>query len=1124
MDSFQKIEQNLRLFVRQFYVSALIKGLLMFFFVGLLFAFILLITEHFLWLNPPLRTFLFLFTIIFEFFVFYGLVLSPILKLLEIKKGIGFEFASKIIGDHFPEINDKLLNVLQLNKYNEQSELVLASIAQKSDNLKGFSFKKAVNFSDNIKYIKYALVPIIIFFVFYALGKQSILTDSLNRVVNHNAVFLPPAPFKFLIANKPLSTIEGNSFTLSVQTQGSRTPESVNILYNNETYTLSPKSPGIFEYQFFQPKKSISFRLISENIASSPQKLAVLLAPSILNLNLYVYPPQYTNEPTIKVANSGNSTVPEGSTLKWEVFTKSTDTVVFQHNNSQSFFTKSDQQFSYSKSVSQPLRYSISTSNTDLKDYETLDYFINVVKDEPPAIRIKMNRDTTAQERLYFYGQVSDDYGIRALRLHYFASESPNNISVLKLPLTQNNLQEFSYVFPNNLDLIEGADYSLYFEVIDNDRLHNFKSTRSRTFMYKQKTETQLEASIIKEQSAASSAFQKALNELVVQDEKLKQISIKQKESTQLNYSDQQMLQQFIEHQKSQDKLLAKINQTMERNLKDFKKDGKDVFNDQLQKRLRSQQDELKKNEKVLEEIEKVISKINKEDLAKKIHEIAKQSKNKQQSLKQLLELTKRYYITKKLERINSKLKELSEAQEQLADKGIKANNKSTQQALNESFGLIRKELAELKKDNEALVKPLQITDNELLEEAIVKNQEEALGGLEEEKDVLDSEQDKKPPLKTQKSQKKAAQKMQLLTQKMSQNMSSAGAKQMSEDIEELRQILDNLILFSFEQEALMNQFLSLASNPRQYAEKLLMQKSLRAHFEHVQDSLYSLSLRQPMISELISKEVAEVFFNIDKSLALFSENELQKGVSSQQFAMMATNKLADLLSNTLSNMEEQLELSPGQGQGEMQLPDIIMSQESLNEQLEQKLGEKGRESKTENGETKTRSIGKEKGPGTSNGSTTSFGGDQGKNKQGTENEEDNAELFEIFKKQQQLRMALQDLLQKNELSVKESALLKAMNTIEKNLVNNGLNEAALNQMKSLRHQLLKLSKAKQQQGEGAKRESQTSKSSVSEQPSLSPETIKQYFNTIEILNRQSLPLRKDLVKKVQEYFKTGND
>ena len=140
MASFQKIEQNLRRFVRQFYISALIKGLLMFFFVGLLFAILLLITEHFLWFNPALRTFLFWFTIVFEFVVFYGLVLNPILKLLEIQNGIGYEFASKIIGDHFPEIKDKLLNVLQLKKQSEQSELLLASIAQKSDELKTFSF------------------------------------------------------------------------------------------------------------------------------------------------------------------------------------------------------------------------------------------------------------------------------------------------------------------------------------------------------------------------------------------------------------------------------------------------------------------------------------------------------------------------------------------------------------------------------------------------------------------------------------------------------------------------------------------------------------------------------------------------------------------------------------------------------------------------------------------------------------------------------------------------------------------------------------------------------------------------------------------------------------------------
>ena len=78
--------------------------------------------------------------------------------------------------------------------------------------------------------------------------------------------------------------------------------------------------------------------------------------------------------------------------------------------------------------------------------------------------------------------------------------------------------------------------------------------------------------------------------------------------------------------------------------------------------------------------------------------------------------------------------------------------------------------------------------------------------------------------------------------------------------------------------------------------------------------------------------------------------------------------------------------------------------------------------------------------------------------------------------------------------------------------------------MKALKHQLLKLNKATLQQGEDSKRESDTSKAPRSEAPTISPETIKQYFSTTEILNRQSLPLRQELRIKVQEYFKTTND
>mgnify|MGYP006099659049 FL=1 len=1124
MDSFQKIEQNLRRFVRQFYISALLKGLLMFLFVGLLFALLLLIVEHFLWLNSPLRTLLFWFLVSFESVIFYGFILSPLFKLFRIQNGIDFEFASKIIGDHFPEIKDKLLNVLQLKKHSAQTELLLASIEQKSNNLKTISFRKAVDLSANTKYIKYAFIPLLILFVFYGLGKQYIFTDSLKRVVNYKANYSPPAPFEFIVANPSLSTLENTSFTLKVKTKGSIVPEAVNVVYDDDVYLLNSVNPGVFEYQFLQPKETVHFKLTSGSVISPPLQLTVVPTPLVLGLTLFVYPPKYTQEPQRKIANNGNATVPEGSKLKWEVLTKSTDTVVFLNDASFSFFDKQNQQFTHAQEVFSSLGYSISTSNSKLKNFENLDYFINVTKDKSPLIQLQMKRDSTLQENLYFYGQVSDDYGVRALKLHYFPTDSPNNRTVVQLPLTENSPIEFTHVFPNNRTLLDDTAYSLYFEVLDNDPLHNYKSTRSRTFTYKHKSKLQLEALRLTEQSEVSSALQKALKALTLQDQKLKEISINQKETPRLKYSDQLKLKQFIERQKSQDKLLEKLNQTMEKNINQFKKDGKDAFKEQLQKRLSAQQEQLKKNEKILEEIEKVANKINKEELAKKLDEMAKQNKNKQRSLEQLLELTKRYYVTKKSEQINSKLKALSESQEQLADKSSNENNKSSQEVLNKSFDQIRKELAELKKDNSALAKPLQLPDDALLEESIAKDQDEALRSLKKKTGTLGSEKPKSPPSEAQKSQKKAAQKMRLMAQKMSQKMGAGGTKQMSEDVEVLRQILDNLILFSFEQEALMNQFVSAASNPRQYANKLLKQSNLRSHFEHVEDSLFALSLRQPMISESINKEVTEVFFNIDKSLALLSENELQKGISSQQFAMMATNKLADLLSNTLSNMEAQLELSPGQGQGEMQLPDIIMSQESLNEQIEQKLCEKGKDSEGESGKPKTGSKGKDKGSNGSKGATPSPGSDGASEEHGAANEGDSAELFEIFKRQQQLRSALQDLLQKRGMSAKESDLLKAMNKIEENLVNQGVTEQVLNQMKVLKHRLLKLNKAMVQQGEDSKRESNTSKTPRSQTPVASPETIKQYFNTTEILNRQRLPLRQDIKKKVQEYFKTTND
>lgn len=1094
----------------------------MFLCVGLLFALFLLIIEHFLWFSSLGRTLLFWFTVSFELVIFYGFILSPLFKLFQVQNGIGFETASKIVGEHFPEVKDKLLNVLQLKQQSDHTELLLASIEQKSNRLKTISFKKAVNFSENNKYIKYALLPILIIFIFYGAGKQYVFTDSLKRVVNYQAIYSPPAPFDFVVNNSSLSTLENESFTLKVLTRGSVVPETVKIIYDNDSFLLKSLSPGVFEYQFLQPKKTFNFKLFSGNVTSKSLQLTVVPTPVVLGLSLYVYPPDYTRQPTRKIVNNGNATVTEGAMLKWELLTKSTDSVVFLTGTSRSFFDKYNQQFTLSKQFFNSQGYTIKTSNSKLANFESLDYFINITKDKPPTIQVQMKRDSTMEASLYFYGQLSDDYGLRELNLHYFPTNNPSINKKIKLPLSEGNFLEFTHFFPSNLELLEDTAYSLYFEVLDNDPIHNYKSTRSRTFKYNHKSEKQIEALRINQQSQVTNALQKALKALAQENKTLKEISQNQKETPRLNYSDQLKLKQFIERQKSQDKLLETLNKSMQENLSQFKKTDKDPFKKELQERLKSQEESLQKNEKLLEEIEKIASKIKKEELAEKLDEIAKQSKNKQRSLEQLLELTKRYYVTKKAEQINSQIKALSEEQELLSKTPSYQNTKSAQEALNDSFDQVRQELDALKKDNNSLSKPLSLPDDPSLEESIAKDQQEALANLDKKEESSEPNIKQSALNQAQKSQKKAAQKLQQMAQKMGQKMGAGGAKQMAEDAEVLRQILDNLIFFSFEQEALMNRVALPSTYPRELAVQLLKQSNLRTHFEHVEDSLFALSLRQPMISEPINIEVTEVFFNIDKSLALLSENELQKGVSSQQFVMMATNKLADLLSEALSNMEAQLELSSGQGQEEMQLPDIIKSQEALSEEMEKKLGKKGKDSEGESGDLKPGNKGKESGD--QNGTEPSSGSKPSDSTQGSGNEGDSGELFEIFKQQQELRDALQDLLMKNGFSKSDNALLKSMSKIEESLINNGVTQNTLDQMNALKHQLLKLNKATLEQGEDSKRQSDTGVSTLTAEPSVGPETIKQYFNTTEILNRQSLPLRQDIQKKVQEYFKTYND
>ena len=1123
MNHFFNIKTKLEQFIKRYYLSALLKGALLFFGIGLLYALFWISIEYFFWISSSGRTIVFWALVFFEMILFYKLLCVPLLKYLKIQSGISDQEAAKIIGDFFPEISDKLLNIIQLNSQ-PTTELIVASIQQKTKEFGSVSFKKAVQFKDNLKYLKYTVLPLMIIGVVYASGGQSNLKQSLNRVVDYKTTYTPPAPFQFVVTNNALETVENQSFVLDIRVEGNVVPEHVKISFENQTYFLKRINNQRFQFKFQNPKKDIQFQVSSENVISNLLELKVLSAPKILNSTLLVDYPTYTKLKDKTVSSFGNISIPEGTKLTWKFLTKSTDTVTFVNQNSVFYFNKDANEFTLSKQVFADLMYDINTNNDQLKNFETLSYEARIIKDRPPLIDVQQRVANSIEEELYFYGQISDDYGISSLQVHYYPV-GKTNLKTIK-SISFNETFDFTYQFPVGLDLLPDTSYELFFEVIDNDPFPSPNKSRSKTFTYLSKSENALKEEQLNAQKELVDDLENTFNTYEQQQELVDDFTKQQLQKERLNYNDQEKTQDIIKRQKNQDDMIKRFNEQMKKTIEQFPAEIPDTFKKNLSERLDEQNKRLEENEKTLKELEDLAKKMKQEELLDKLQKLGQQSKNRQKNLEQMLELTKRYYVSKKAEQLKSKLEDLSQEQTHQAEKS-KDNKSEEQSKLNQNFNNISKELDELRKQNNFLSKPITIPDTKQEELSIQSDQNEAIENLEEFEKPKSIESPKNSLQKANKAQKKAAQKMKQLAAQLAQAMSGGSSMQLTEDIEMLRRILDNLLIFSFEQENLIKQPASVKT--------IKTQKSLRTHFEHIDDSLFVVSLRQPMISQQINDEISDVYYNIDKTLSSLSESRDYEAKSAQQYTVTSTNNLANLLSDVLNNLEMQMQPNPGQGQGDMQLPDIIMSQEDLQKQAEQMMNGKmegseksneqeeqgSSEQSGENGKNENSSSGESIG-NNPDGSSPSEG--QSEIDQYGDPEESSEALFQLYKQQQEIRQNLENILKKEGLLGKGKSTLDTLEELEQLIVNQGVTKEALAKMKALKYEFLKHEDALLKKGMSPKRQSSSNKKEFSKSNTIPEDDIKRLFGTEEILNRKALPLRQNMKKKVQDYFNKKND
>ena len=1112
VNSYNLLLEKLNEFIRKYYLNKIVRGLLYFVSIALISFTLAVLLVSIMELGVSERTILFyslvmLFTVAFSYFILW-----PLSKFFSIGKRLSREQASILIGKHFQEIDDKLYNVLQLKSIHTEadSDLITASINQKIVALSPISFTIAINFSENKKYIKYALVPITVLLLL-GIFQPNVLKEGTNQLVAHTVEVIPMAPYTIEIENKRLVGIKSNSYTLKVTLRGDEIPNKLFVSMADKQFLLS-KNDHRFSYTLQNLNEDIAFNFYDGRYRSKNYTLKVVPKPILTAFEMELSYPSYLNIPKKVIKNSGDVSIAEGTSILWKFNSEETNAMkLFRADSAYSLERIEADLFNYKEVFYQSESYGLSSANDYIYFADTVYYNIKVIKDAYPSIKVDSKQDSSNLNTFFFKGFAKDDHGLTDLR--FFAEilrDNQSGIKNIEIPVSFNaQLTQTDFYFlwsTDSLNIKPGETIRFYFKVWDNDGVNGRKSTKSGETTLEMPTEKGLK----KLEKKNNNAIKEALNENIDDIEQIKKdleaLNEKLLTKKEVGFQEKQKIEEILERQKKVERNIDRMieqNEQSNQLQEEFKQTSEEMLEKQRQLEELFEKVMTEEMKEMMKEIEQMMDKLNKKNLQNAIEKLELSNEELENELDRNLELFKQLELEKSIMDAQKKLEELTQDQEELAEKT--SEKMEDQEALAEQQNNLEKEFDELQKDledikekNSDLEEPNKFEDTESLEDAIKKD-------MQKSADELSKKQNKK----SSESQEQAKEKMEQLSSKLSQMEMQMQSNANAENIEDLRALLENLIQLSFDQEDVMENLKSTDRNDPKYLTLAQFQRKLKDDSKIIQDSLFALSKRVIQLESKINREIAAVNFNMEKALEELQERNTAKANSRQQFSMTSINNLALMLDEALQAMQNQMMMQQGGGKcskpgGKGSKPSSG-SLKKLQQQLNKQMGDLKKA--MENGKNPGGKKGQEDGQGQGGAN-----GQKGMSKS----------LAKMAAKQAAIRNELKNL--ENELGKggggkKLKELQDMMEKTETDLVNKQITRETIRRQEEILSRLLESEKAERQREKDKQRKSTEFTDEIYRNPYEFFEYNSRKEQEMELLKTMPPSFNSFYRNKVSEYF-----
>lgn len=943
--------------------------------------------------NIAFRTFLFYAWLLISIGSFGILTLFPIRQLMRSsKEEIHFAIADRV-GIIFEDIRDTLHNALQMMSKKEQYPLsALPFINAAFDEVESKSREK--NFYEVIdeQERKRALILFM-----SALGVSLImfigispLRESLNRLIQYQQSFIPPAPYSLDITPINKTVLRGSKEEILISVKGTLPPKIILHIKEEmqdtyDTIAIITDTAHIYRYEIQSAKASLSFyahaEWLAEQVLSPKGNIQVIDRPEIRSLSGTVSPPGYSKQSGRTIdEQSADILALQGTSVKLIVDANKelSKAFILFLNPKLSGEDKASDVTSYdtvkfamnvhamkasgSFTITRDGEYCISIIDKDGRsNADPIHYSVTAISDNSPTISLiepQGNGVLTESARLPITVHISDDYGFSSLKLYYRMIDSKyappmEKYASLSMPVPSGAglSADIGYTWDLNLIGIAPSDkYEFYIEIVDNNSVTGPGRARTGIIMVRLPSLDEVLSQADSVQDKALETLEKTAKEAEKIGKELEELQRELlKKDQSMEWKDVKNIENILKKQAELQKQLSEIGDQLQEMTNDLQeKNALSPETMQEYQKLQQLMKEINSPElrKAMEEMQKAMQQVDPEQMRQAMKNMKFNEEEFKKGIERTMNLLKRMQAEQKTDALIRRAEELAQKQDELTQRTENTNSKDAKERdeLSKNQESLQKDM----KDMAAELKELEDLMKELKQNMPMDELEKAKQELSEQetsKDMQDAQNDMQEgqmnssaqkQKKASQSMKKFAKQMKQMKKEMKKNMNKEAIKQMQKSVQET-------LSLSKQEEAQKSRNQTLDFNSTQMPQSAQEQSKLQDQLSKMAAELMQLAQKSQSVTPEMVKEMSNAMQGMQKASEQLSERNPQMASQSQAQAMNSLNKASIKMQDALNKLQGEGDGScdnpggngepkPGSGGFMQQLQNMAGMQQQINQ------------------------------------------------------------------------------------------------------------------------------------------------------------------------------------------------